>query len=162
MSKEENVVYQKLKKYLQQQSWIILGGEPPGGTNHIPVIEVRDSLNFEKGSKGSKKIDLVAFKSPFFLLLELKASYSSCDIRKLNNLINYQSGREAFLNALLAKELLKSNNINIDYRQYTASAHYLVKSVGFNACNKFAPDDFITFHVYPVLLFRKSWHYSRS
>jgi hypothetical protein len=54
MSKEENVVYKKLKKYLQQQSWIILGGEPPGGTNHIPVIEVRDSLNFEKGSKGRR------------------------------------------------------------------------------------------------------------
>lgn len=64
-------------------------------------------------------------------------------------MINYQSSREAFLNALLAKKSLKSNNINIDYQLYTASAHYLIKSVGFNASNKFAPEDFVTFHVYP-------------
>jgi hypothetical protein len=55
---EESVVYQKLKEYLQQQNWIILGGEPPGGTNHIPVIEVTNSLNLEKGRKGSKKLFL--------------------------------------------------------------------------------------------------------
>jgi hypothetical protein len=77
---EENFIYQILKKYLREQNWIILGGEPPAGTNHIPVIEVRDPLNFKKGSKGSKKIDLVAFKSSFFLLLELKPSYSYYDI----------------------------------------------------------------------------------
>src|SRR6266496_6729349 len=101
VSKEENVVYQKLKKYLQEQNWIILGGEPPGGTNHILVIEVRDSLNFEKGSKGSKKIDLVAYTSPFFLLLELKNSYSYSDIHKLNELMKYPSGREYLLLILL-------------------------------------------------------------
>ncbi len=77
---EENLIYQILKKYLREQNWIILGGEPPGGTIHIPIIEVRDPLNFKKGSKGSKKIDLVAFKSSFFLLLELKPSYSYYDI----------------------------------------------------------------------------------
>ena len=44
----------KVKEYLQQQSWLILGGEPPEGTNHIPVIEVLDSLNFEKGTKGRR------------------------------------------------------------------------------------------------------------
>src|SRR4051812_5227569 len=113
---EENLVYQILKKYLRQQNWIVLRGEPPGGTNHIPVIEVRDPLNFKKGSKGSKKIDLVAFKSSFFLLLELKPSYSYSDICKLNELLKYPSGRESFLNALLAKGLLKSNNININYQ----------------------------------------------
>ena len=43
---EENLIFQILKKYLREQNWIILGGEPPGGTNHIPVIEVRDPLNF--------------------------------------------------------------------------------------------------------------------
>jgi len=145
---EENVVYQKLKEYLQQHNWTILGGEPPGGTNHIPVIEVRDLLNLEKGSKGSKKIDLVAFKSSFFLLLELKGSYSYSDIYKLNALMKYPSGRQAFLNALIAKGLLKSNNINIDHQQYIASSRYMIKAVGFNASSKLAPEDFITFLVY--------------
>jgi hypothetical protein len=142
---EENIVYQQLKEYLQQHNWIILGGEPPGGTNHIPIIEVRDSLNLEKGSK---KIDLVAFKSSFFLLLELKRSYSYSDISKLNAMIKHPSGREAFLNALLAKGLLKSNNIIIDYQQYIVSPHYLIKAVGYNASTKYAPEDFITFLVY--------------
>ncbi len=148
----EDAVYQKLKEYLKQQNWIILGGEPPGGTNHIPVIEVRNSLNLDKGSKGSKKIDLVAFKSSFFLLLELKYSYSYSDVSKLNELIKYPSGREAFLNSLLAKGLLKSNNIRIDYQQYIMSSHYLIKSVGYNASNKLAPEDFITFLVYETFV----------
>jgi hypothetical protein len=104
--------------------------------------------NLEKGSKGSKKIDLVAFKSSFFLLLELKGSYSYSDIYKLNALIKHPSGREAFLNALLAKGLLRSNNMNIDYQEYIISSHYLIKAVGFNASNKLAPEDFITFLVY--------------
>jgi hypothetical protein len=104
--------------------------------------------NLEKRSKGSKKIDLVAFKSSFFLLLELKGSYSYSDIYKLNALIKHPSGREAFLNALLAKGLLRSNNINIDYQEYIISSHYLIKAVGFNASNKLAPEDFITFLVY--------------
>jgi hypothetical protein len=144
---EEDVIYQRLKEYLKQQNWIILGGEPPGGTNHIPVIEVRNSLTLQKGSKGSKKIDLVAFKSSFFLLLELKHSYSYSDISKLNVLIKYPSGREAFLNALLAKGLLKSNNISIDYQQYILSSYYLIKAVGYNTSTKLAPEDFITFLV---------------
>jgi hypothetical protein len=123
------------------------GGITPGGTNHIPVIEVRNSLNLQKGSKGSKKIDLVAFKSSFFLLLELKHSYSYSDISKSNVLIKYPSGREAFLNALLAKGLLKSNNISIDYQQYILSSYYLIKAVGYNTSTKLAPEDFITFLV---------------
>jgi hypothetical protein len=80
--------------------------------------------------------------------LELKGSYSYNDVHKLNELIKYPSSREAFINALLAKGLLGSNNITIDVQQYIVSPYYLIKAVGFNASTKLAPEDFITFHVY--------------
>jgi hypothetical protein len=149
---EESLIYQKLKEYLSQQNWLILGGEPPGGTNQIPVIEIRNQLNLKKGSKGSKKIDLVAFRSSFFLLLELKPSYSYNDIHKLNEITIHPSGREAFLNALLAKGLLKSNNILIDYQQYIISCRYMIKAVAYNVSKKLAPADFITFLVHTNLV----------
>ena len=142
---EENLIYQILKEYLREYNWLILGGEPPGGTNHYPVIEIRDPLNLRKGSKGSKKIDLVAFKSSFFLLIELKHSYSWSDIYKLNELINNPSGRQTFLNALLAKGIMKDNNISIDYQQYIISSKYMIKAVGYNTSTKLAPADFISF-----------------
>ncbi len=81
----------------------------------------------EKGSKGSKKIEIFIFS-----FIGIKGFVPS--------------GREAFLNALLAKGLLWSNNITIDVQQYIASPHYLIKAVGFNASDKLAPEDFITFH----------------
>jgi hypothetical protein len=50
---DENTLYEKVKNYLKTTGWIILGGQPARGTNHLPVIEVKDSPS--RGSKGSKK-----------------------------------------------------------------------------------------------------------
>lgn len=50
---DKNTLHEKVKNYLKTTGWIILGGQPARGTNHLPVIEVKDSPS--RGSKGSKK-----------------------------------------------------------------------------------------------------------
>ena len=143
----ENEVYQLLKHHIEKLGWNVLGGEPPGGTNHIPVIELKDPENREKGSKGSKKIDLIGFKNGFFLLLELKEQYSKTDVEKLNEIVESKKWREAFLNALEDKKIITKNKLQISKSQYIDSKDFLIKSLGFTNSDKFGPDDFITFHV---------------
>jgi hypothetical protein len=63
---DENRLYQKVKEYLNSNNWIILCGQPARVTDHPPVIDVKDFANQIKGSKGTKKIDVVAFKSGVF------------------------------------------------------------------------------------------------
>ena len=65
-----------MKEYLSKLEWTIVAGDPPHGTDHIPVFEMHDSDYVGKGSKGSKKIDLLAYKKKYFLLIELKGKYA--------------------------------------------------------------------------------------
>ena len=62
-----------MKEYLLKLSGICCW-KPPHGTDHI-VFEMHDSDYVGKGSKGSKKIDLLAYKKHYFLLIELKGKY---------------------------------------------------------------------------------------
>lgn len=142
---DENRLYQKVKKYLEDYKWIILGGQPAGGTDHLPIIEIKDYTNPHKGSKGSRKIDLIAFKNPFFLMSELKDSYVDKDICKLNEIADLPRLRLAFFNALREKEILKSHHIEIKPQDYVDSGKYLIKSVGYNISSRSAPEDFVTF-----------------
>ncbi|MGC2683071.1 MAG: hypothetical protein WA323_14500, partial [Candidatus Nitrosopolaris sp.] len=142
---DENRLYEKVKNYLKKSNWTILGGQPARGTNHLPVIEIKSYAHTAKGSKGSKKIDLVAFKDPFFLICEAKGSYSQSDISKINELTGSHDQRLAFINALLEKRVLKSNNIVIEDAKYTMSDTFLIKGVGYNILTSSAPEDFVTF-----------------
>jgi len=144
---DENRVYQLSKEYLLERNWLILGGEPPGGTDHLPVIEIKDPTYLGKGSKGSKKIDLIGFKNEFFLLLELKEQFSKTDIEKLNEIVESKKWRKAFINALEDKKIIAKNKLEISTSQYIDSRDFLIKSLGFNDSDKVGPDDFITFHV---------------
>src|SRR3989344_1915664 len=88
----ETQIYLTLKKYLPEKGWILVGGEPPDGTNSMPRIELKDDTHLVKGSKGSKKIDLLFFKEGYFLLLELKEMYNFSDVKKLIRAIAYSEG----------------------------------------------------------------------
>ena len=135
---EENQIYQKLKSFLLEKNWKVLGGEPPGGTDHLPVIEIKDSTNKEKGSKGSKKIDLIAFKAPFFLLLELKKSFANSDVIKLDEITQSNEWRKAFLDALNEKRVLDKNEIKLETSQYLSSSNFFIKAIGYNKSEKFS------------------------
>jgi hypothetical protein len=79
----EGEVYVAVSRYLRESGWIIIGGQPPAGTDHLPVIEIKDPAHLGKGSKGSFKPDLVAWDGAVLLLVELKPKFSMSDRTKL-------------------------------------------------------------------------------
>jgi hypothetical protein len=79
----EGQVYLSASRYLRESGWIIIGGQPPAGTDHLPVIEIKDPDHLGKGSKGSFKPDLVAWDGAILLLVELKPKFSTSDRSKL-------------------------------------------------------------------------------
>jgi len=142
----ETEIYLKLKKELHKKGWILIGGEPPDGTNSMPRIELKDSSNISKGSKGSKKIDLVFFKGGFFLLLELKEEYDYSDVKKLNEIVQDEKWRKAFIIALKEKKALELKNISIDQQNYIHSNNLLIKAIAYSEGTA-KHDDFVTFIV---------------
>src|SRR3989338_2654144 len=142
----ETEIYLKLKRELPKKGWILIGGEPPDGTNSMPRIELKDYSNISKGSKGSKKIDLVFFKGGFFLLLELKEEYDYSDVKKLNEIAQDEKWRNAFITALKEKKALELKNISIDQQNYIHSNNLLIKAIAYSEGTA-KHDDFVTFIV---------------
>lgn len=140
----ETEIYLKLKSFLLSRSWILLGGQPPGGTNAIPIIEMKDELHKAKGSSGSRKVDLIAYKHPFFLLVELKPSLSRSDISKLREVTSDISWRRAFLRALDEKGVYPKG---LSRDKYIENDQFFIRALGFNAGKGKGPDDFVTFLV---------------
>ena len=147
-SLSETKIYLMLKKWLQKHSWIILGGEPPGGTNAIPVIELKDVEYTNKGSRGSKKIDLVCYKKGYFLLIETKENYSYSDIRKLNEIVGKEKWRRAFTRALKEKRVpfISDPSLFLKESEYIEKEDFYIKAVGFNDSRASScPSDFVVF-----------------
>jgi hypothetical protein len=141
----ENEVYQLLKPYVENLGWIVLGGEPPGGTDHIPVIELKDPANLSGGSKGSKKIDLVFFRDNNFLLLELKEIFAQSDVDKLDDIVSSDVWRKSFFNAIRDKSIHLRHNIPLT--ENNESQYHLIKALGFNKKDGLSLPDYILFHV---------------
>ena len=139
----ETKIYLALKKFLPEKGWILIGGEPPDGTNSMPRIELKDETNISKGSKGSKKIDLLFYKEGYFLLLELKEKYNFSDVKKLNEIRENEKWRNAFMKALEEKRALELKNITIDEEKYIQSTQFLIKSIAYSE-GKSLLEDFVT------------------
>ena len=134
----EPEIYMRCKEILIENGWIILGGEPPDGTDNIPRIQLKEESYYGIGSKGSKKIDLVAVKGDRMLLLELKGKYNSSDIKKLNEIASSEKWIKALGIALDDKNvysIAKTKRLKI-------TKGILVKSIGVSAKHSF-PEDFV-------------------
>jgi hypothetical protein len=138
---DEGLLYVRVKEWLQQQDWLVVGGEPPGGTDTIPRIEIKDPGKSEKGSRGSKKVDLIGFKGGYFLLVEIKPRYSLSDSEKLEEIVAKRELRVAFVTALSEKRALPAEALATD--NYTAGSKYLLKAQAFNMSIKSPEYDFI-------------------
>lgn len=106
----EEQVYLGTKELLKNNNFILIGGQPARGTDHLPVIEIKSGDNFDKGSKYSYKPDLVAFKKDTFYIIECKPQYDIGDSLKLNNIIKSNDRLLAFFNELNQRGLLKKIN----------------------------------------------------
>jgi hypothetical protein len=83
----ETQVYISVKNYLLEKGWHVIGGQPPSGTDHLPVIEIRDPTYKGKGSKGSYKPDLIAWHNSKLVIIELKPSFNQPDRAKVNGVL---------------------------------------------------------------------------
>lgn len=84
---KEEEVYVAAKRWLKRESWEILGGQPPSGTDHLPVIEIKDDRQARNGSLGAYKPDLVAMKGVVVALIECKPNFDSNDHQKLKDVL---------------------------------------------------------------------------
>jgi len=84
----ETQVFILVRKYLVENNWQVIGGQPPSGTDHLPVIEIRDPTYKGNGSKGSYKPDLIAWYESKLVIIELKPSFNKPDRDKVNKVLN--------------------------------------------------------------------------
>ena len=84
----ETQVFILVRKYLIENNWQVIGGQPPSGTDHLPVIEIRDPMYKGNGSKGSYKPDLIAWYESKLVIIELKPSFNNPDRDKVNKVLN--------------------------------------------------------------------------
>jgi len=83
----EEAVYSAAKTWLRLKGWDVIGGQPPSGTDHLPVIEIKNDAVHEKGSRGAYKPDLVALKDATIAFIECKPKYDFDDHHKLESIL---------------------------------------------------------------------------
>ncbi len=98
MSEDEIYVY--TKEWLKDKGYIILGGQPPNGSDDFPVVEIKKEKDQDKGSKGSFKPDLVAKNSQEILVIECKPKYDKEDEEKLKQVLIYKKRQQLLIEEL--------------------------------------------------------------
>lgn len=83
----ESEVYVGAKAFLQRTGWVILGGQPPDGSNHLPVVEIKEPSRTKLGSQGAYKPDLLAIRHSILLIVECKPDHSETDAAKLREIL---------------------------------------------------------------------------
>ena len=79
----EDEVYFYTKEWFKLKGFKIIAGQPPKGSDNIPVLEIKDVNYLDNGSKGSFKPDLVTINSNNIIIIECKPKYDSSDKDKL-------------------------------------------------------------------------------
>lgn len=139
----EPEIYVYAKWFLDRRGWTLVGGEPPGGTDALPRIEAKDPSHAEKGSAGSKKVDLIAYRGGDLLLLELKPTFHRSDVVKLNELVETRKWRVAFLESCEERNAFSRAGIaDGDVRDAILSGEALVKGIGLGEYHDL-PDDYL-------------------
>jgi len=105
----EATVYISIKRYLKVAGWHLIGGQPPSGTDSLPVIEIKSNFGSQRGSRDSMKPDLLAVQRDELLVLELKPKYSRTDHIKLQSLLDSPGRIEALWEALRERNIRDEN-----------------------------------------------------
>lgn len=127
----ESEIYVYSKRYLREHGWKLVGGEPPGGSNGLPRVEAKHPSVRVKGSRGSKKVDIIAYRDGYLLLLELKSTFDRGDVKKLDELVGEPRWRRSLVEACEERKALSRAGIN-DHSliERMLSGEALVKGIG--------------------------------
>ena len=99
----EDQVYFHTKKWFTENDYILIGGQPPNGSDRIPVIEIKTSANTEKGSKAVYKPDLLVATNTVFIVIECKPLFSLTDIEKLTEVATSLDRQRMLFSELLQR-----------------------------------------------------------
>ncbi len=101
----ETQVFITVRSYLLENDWQVIGGQPPSGTDYLPVIEIRDPTYKGKGSKGSYKPDLIAWHQSNLVIIELKPSFNQPDRDKVNEVLNSPERTRSLWESLIQRNI---------------------------------------------------------
>jgi len=151
MTVDENIVYYYCKKLLKKSGIYVFAGEPPGGSDELHRVELKHPNQKFKGSKGSRKFDLIAYHMSSFLLIELKDSSKKHqgDIIKLNDTIKDKLWIKELWNNMNDRRLFGKGPIpNCSLEDFTENRESLFQPcLGAGPSNFIPPDNFIYFEV---------------
>jgi len=129
---KEVEVYLAVKKYLNKNDFIVLAGQPPNGCDDVPVLEIKDPVLKEKGSKGAFKPDLIAYKEGQIIIIECKAKFDIRDQEKLMKVKKCIKRKEMIFNEIVGRSIFKRNGISeIEFKKLEfrfAVAHFGIDS----------------------------------
>lgn len=112
----EEEVYNGTKRWLTQNGFMVIAGQPAKGVDHLPVIEIKLTSK-KRGSKYAYKPDLVAYKSGKFYIIECKPRFNKGDLEKVNQVLSSTERLVKFYNELKQYNLLK--RVGCDYSSET-------------------------------------------
>ena len=101
----ETQVFISVRNYLLENDWQVIGGQPPSGTDHLPVIEIRDPMYKGKGSKGSYKPDLIAWHESNLAIIELKPLFNQPDRDKVNEVLRSPERTRSLWESLIQRNI---------------------------------------------------------
>lgn len=101
----ETQVFLSIKNHLLSEGWSVIGGQPPSGTDNLPVIEIRDPNFHGKGSKGSYKPDLIAWSEYKLFIIELKPTFNSSDLNKVTQVLTSPERIESLWESLIERNI---------------------------------------------------------
>ncbi|MCL2755523.1 MAG: hypothetical protein FWE45_00525 [Firmicutes bacterium] len=109
MTEEE--IYLGTKIGLLKRGFKIMAGQPPRGTDSLPVIEIKSGEHTNKGSYRSYKPDLVCYDGINIYIIECKPNYNYPDVCKLLSVKNSPLRISMFYNELEKRGLFEKFNI---------------------------------------------------
>jgi hypothetical protein len=102
----ETQVFISVRNYLLENNWVVIGGQPPSGTDYLPVIEIKDPGFKGKGSKGSYKPDLIAWRESNLFIIELKPSFNRPDRDKVNEVLRSPERISSLWEGLIQRNII--------------------------------------------------------
>lgn len=108
----EDQVYLTTKRTLLASGLHVVGGQPPRGSDNIPVIEIKGSDG--RGSQSSMKPDLVALgPDGEVLIVECKPKFSPDDERKLTSVLDSLKRLDSLRAELRQRRILPDSQAQI-------------------------------------------------
>jgi len=111
----ESLIYIKAKAWFTLNGYTAIAGQPPNGSDNIPVVEIKSGGNSAKGSGGSYKPDLLVCNESHFWIVECKPKFCRLDELKLERVLSDRDRIGLLFRELLQRKLFEKANLQASY-----------------------------------------------